>query len=137
MVLITDYNLPAYTGNTANTLSLNALNGVTLTTASVANYFDPGNTPFGTAQQLATLSSTAGGNPSSNATVPASFADPFSETTIYTFVFAGGRLGDQVSGNAQIRDMPEPASIAIVGAGLVVFGLLRRRSGSWSDNAGS
>ena len=105
----------------------NALIG-TFGTINESTYLDPTNTLFGTGP--GTLL-----NSHDVVTAPDAFATnvavgpgltTFSETQVYTVTFDsdGGSFG----GSMQMKVVPEPASFALLGAGLIMLGWMSRRS---------
>lgn len=130
-IKITDTGLTGYSGGSiANTFGLNSLNGGSFTSGTIANYFDNSNTAFGTGSLLATSSFTGDSSFADQAsTVAATPSGTFSETTIYTLRYGAGSAGT-VSASSQLRAVPEPMSLSILGAGLAGIGLIRRRARS-------
>lgn len=111
-----------YPTRLASTFTFNALTG-TNSSAVLTNYIDSSNTAFGTATQIATASLDpiviAAGPLMSNLV-----SGVFSETEKYVITF-GGNV-QSVSLTSQIIDAPEPISAAMLGAGLLGLGIVRR-----------
>ena len=106
---------------TGNTLTSNGA----FSSFTIANYYDINNTAFGTGTVMASASYSGVG---SFNTDPITFAATpgalFSTTSIYTITFTGPSSG--ISGSAQIVNVPEPASMALFGAGLLGLAFARR-----------
>ena len=96
-------------------------------TSTVTNYVNSDNAIFGTEQQFGVLTAGQGAttqaNLADNVTVG---AGPWSETEVYTATFTAG--GITFLGTDQIQYVPEPASLGLLGAGLVALGFIRRRA---------
>lgn len=90
-------------------------------------FMDCTNVAFGQGTSLSTQSFSGGGGFSGNSTSAGSTCSfPFSLTEQITVSLPGG--GETTSFDAQLA-IPEPASVAILGMGLLAFaGLLRRRA---------
>ncbi len=134
-VRVTEFNL-----TTLGTLSsfVFAISGVLPASSSVSwsAYVDPTNTPFGTADLIGSNSFT---DPSS--VISLGFSDTVPQAGSVTGPFALAELltisapvSDSVSFNSSITTsaaVPEPATIGLLGVGLVALGLVasRRRAG--------
>ncbi|MGA8028648.1 MAG: PEP-CTERM sorting domain-containing protein [Bryobacteraceae bacterium] len=104
------------------------LNGVT--SEKLTTYIDPSNTAFGTAHMLATTTFTAQGSNANNQLVSGPTTSPFSETEIIVATF-GATSGkpDSLDSSILIQSaVPEPASLALIGTGLLGLAFVRRRA---------
>ncbi|MBP0447819.1 PEP-CTERM sorting domain-containing protein [Roseomonas sp. SSH11] len=114
----------------ASTVNFPAIadNGATQATATYSYYLDNGNAEFGTAQQIGTEAFAYNGiltsAQSSNQLVSANPDGSFSLTSM--LVLSGIDLGRGFSANAVVSAVPEPASLALLGMGLLGLGLTRR-----------
>jgi hypothetical protein len=106
------------------------LSGVSMET--VSSYYDPNNGAFAQANLLGTATFTAFGSNALNQPgiemIP-DLTQPFSETEIITATFDPNHLApDTLNSSALIEaPAPEPASLALIGSGLLGVALIRRR----------
>ena len=124
-IYITEQGLPSPLGvsNFLSSFTTNLVNGA-ITSVTESTYIDSANGLFG-GTMLASATFTAIGT-SNKVTASPDLTGPFSETTVYTITSTGsGNANDTID----IATVPEPASIAIIGAGLLGLGGLRRRRG--------
>lgn len=99
------------------------------TTMSVRAYIDDSNTAFGTGTQLFDLGPFAGTFNTDGFTTFGGIDPLFSLTLelVLTHQANGGTSNVFTTGAAQVNILPEPATTAVLGLGLVAAGLLRRR----------
>jgi hypothetical protein len=93
-------------------------------TVSLATYLDNTDTLFGIGTALSVLTDTATPFALSNIHAASVTSSPFALTEVLTITTTGAA---HVSLDGSITDAPEPASIAVLGAGLVGIGAVSRR----------
>ncbi len=106
------------------------LNGVS--SEKLTTYTDPSNTAFGTTDQVATATFTTKGGNSFNVSASAPTGHPFSETEIIVATFGptSGKADSLDSSIFMGTAIPEPASLALIGVGLLGLAVARKRRAS-------
>jgi hypothetical protein len=116
----------------ANSFTFNALlNPNAFPTSIGSNYVDPGNTPFALTTLIATTGNVDGETDYASPVIDyAPVPSPlFSETEVWTMTITttAGNPAESQSAAQIVGVVPEPASMALVGSGLVALGWFRRR----------
>jgi hypothetical protein len=121
-ILLTDTDFDPISAATM----LSAIGGTTDGSVSYKAYADASNTAFGMGTLLASFDTSTPGAFSASYGTPLSLANPFALTLMVTINHDGSRMQQMTSLDAYIK-VPEPSSLLLVGAGLLVAGFVVRR----------
>jgi PEP-CTERM motif-containing protein len=105
---------------------LSAIGGTTSGTISYQTFFDPSNTPFGTANLLTSVGPFGSAAFSSTADATLSSTDPFSLTLLVSITHDGSSPYQLTSFDATVK-VPEPSTLPLFGIGSLALALAARR----------